>query len=218
MTPHCFCLETDYHLNAFKPDKCIAFKSAMAPLLLVFNATHMVRGHTDTSSENSTVRVIFKNGDDLRQDQLILQIIALMDTLLKKVNIDLKLTPYKTMAWGKEDGVLECVLASKTLQEVLEDHKQNLDAYFKKLAKQAVSDHNSWFFKQNPDLKKNLDDKESIQKAEDQAYYTILNNYIDSCAGYCVITYLLGIGDRHLENLMLTEQGDYRIAYNLLTT
>ena len=34
-----------------------------------------------------------------------------------------------------------------------------------------------------------------------------LESYINSCAGYCVVTFLLGIGDRHLENLMIEKNG-----------
>ena len=43
-------------------------------------------------------QVMFKAGDDLRQDQLILQLITLMDRLLRKENVDLKLTPYNVLA------------------------------------------------------------------------------------------------------------------------
>jgi len=41
--------------------------------------------------------VIYNKGDDLRQDQLVVQMISLMDRLLKREALDLRLTPYKSL-------------------------------------------------------------------------------------------------------------------------
>ena len=35
----------------------------------------------------------------------------------------------------------------------------------------------------------------------------VLETFVKSCAGYCVTMYVLGVGDRHLDNLMLTANG-----------
>ena len=38
---------------------------------------------------------------------------------------------------------------------------------------------------------------------------SVMERYVKSCAGYCVITYLLGVGDRHLDNLLLHPSGHF---------
>lgn len=53
-----------------------------------------------------------------------------MDSLLKGIQIDAELTPYRAFATGKEDGYLEFVPNSKTLQDILRDHNDSLSNYF----------------------------------------------------------------------------------------
>lgn len=79
------------------------FKSALMPSRLTFLTT--------TGQEYVA---IFKHGDDLRQDQLILQIITLMDKLLRRENLDLKLTPYRVLATSSKHGIIFYITIKKS--------------------------------------------------------------------------------------------------------
>ena len=42
------------------------------------------------------------------------------------------------------------------------------------------------------------------------AFEKAIQNFTYSCAGCCVATYVLGIGDRHSDNIMLRKNGQVR--------
>lgn len=134
-----------------------------------------------TAASGPTCRVIFKSGDDLRQDQLIMQLFNLMDALLKNVNLDLKLLTYGILATGPTDGLMEFVGGSMPVSAIMKQFNGSIAAYLK---------HN------HPDPNGPL----GISA-------TCMDTYVKSCAGSCVISYILGIGDRHLDNVMMKSTG-----------
>lgn len=156
------------NVSGIVPEESKVFKSALSPLKLAFRTT-----------SNGRANMIFKKGDDLRQDQLCVQMISLMDRLLRRENLDLKLTPYRVLATGSDTGLIEFV-PSQAVADILAEHK-TLTRYI------ALN---------NPD--------------PDGPYgcsHKSLMSFVKSCAWYCVITYILGVGDRHLDNLMLAPDG-----------
>jgi phosphatidylinositol 3-kinase len=163
-------LDPEIKIKGIIPSKANLFKSALMPSRLTFMTT-----------EDTEYVAILKFGDELRQDQLILQTITLIDKLLRRENLDLKLTPYRVLATSSKHGFVQYV-DSVSVAEVLKNYEGSIQKFFRNRA------------------------------ASEGAPYGItpevMDTYVKSCAGYCIITYLLGVGDRHLDNLLLTSSGN----------
>ncbi|XP_021346814.1 phosphatidylinositol 4,5-bisphosphate 3-kinase catalytic subunit delta isoform-like [Mizuhopecten yessoensis] len=93
------------------------------------------------------------------------------------------MNPYLCVATGSMEGMIEVVQNSATIAKI--QGKGQKSAF----NKTALF---NWLKQKNP-LEENL------QKA--------VKEFTMSCAGYSVATYVLGIGDRHNDNIMLKESG-----------
>uniref|UniRef100_A0A8C2TQ22 Phosphatidylinositol 4,5-bisphosphate 3-kinase catalytic subunit delta isoform n=1 Tax=Coturnix japonica TaxID=93934 RepID=A0A8C2TQ22_COTJA len=158
-------------------DQCTFMDSKMKPLWIVFN---------NEETGGGGVGIIFKNGDDLRQDMLTLQMIQLMDVLWKQEGLDLRMTPYGCLSTGDKTGLIEVVMHSDTIANI-QLNKSNMAATAA-FNKDALL---NWLKSKNPG--------DALEQA--------IEEFTLSCAGYCVATYVLGIGDRHSDNIMIRETG-----------
>uniref|UniRef100_A0A8U7NDD6 phosphatidylinositol-4,5-bisphosphate 3-kinase n=1 Tax=Corvus moneduloides TaxID=1196302 RepID=A0A8U7NDD6_CORMO len=164
-------------LSELHVEKCRYMDSKMKPLWIVYN-NKMFGG--------DLVGIIFKNGDDLRQDMLTLQILRLMDVLWKEAGLDLRILPYGCLATGDHSGLIEAVSSSETIADIqLNSSNVAAAAAFNKDALL------NWLKEYN--LGEDLD--------------RAIEEFTLSCAGYCVATYVLGIGDRHSDNIMVRKNG-----------
>ncbi|XP_025711469.1 phosphatidylinositol 4,5-bisphosphate 3-kinase catalytic subunit delta isoform isoform X2 [Callorhinus ursinus] len=159
-------------------EQCTFMDSKMKPLWVMYS--------NEEAGSDGSVGIIFKNGDDLRQDMLTLQMIQLMDVLWKQEGLDLRMTPYGCLSTGDRTGLIEVVLHSDTIANI-QLNKSNMAATAA-FNKDALL---NWLKSKNPG--------EALDRA--------IEEFTLSCAGYCVATYVLGIGDRHSDNIMIRENG-----------
>uniref|UniRef100_A0A5F8HDP2 phosphatidylinositol-4,5-bisphosphate 3-kinase n=1 Tax=Monodelphis domestica TaxID=13616 RepID=A0A5F8HDP2_MONDO len=164
-------------LSELYVEKCKYMDSKMKPLRIVYN--NKVFG-------GDPVGVIFKNGDDLRQDMLTLQMLRLMDLLWKEAGLDLRMLPYGCLATGDRSGLIEVVSTSETIADIqLNSSNVAATAAFNKDALL------NWL--------KEYNSGDDLDRA--------IEEFTLSCAGYCVASYVLGIGDRHSDNIMVRKTG-----------
>ena len=126
---------------------------------------------------NKSYELLYKK-DDIRKDQIAMNIIKIVDIILKKeINLDLNIITYEVLPISSKRGFIEIVKNAETLLSI------NKRKGFSIL--NFILEHNT-------------------SKPVDE----IRETFTKSCAAYCILSYILGIGDRHMENIMVKETGE----------
>ncbi|ELP85883.1 phosphatidylinositol 3-kinase, putative [Entamoeba invadens IP1] len=174
-------LDSRLRVKRTVPNTGNVFSSKKKPLMLVWE-------NLDPLGKN--ILVIQKVGDDLRQDVLTLQMLRLMNNIWKSAGLDLRMLPYQCMATGNEMGMLELVEDSETYGAIIAKE----EGTFRVFKDDVLT---KWM-------------KEQCNRPESKVTFDqAVENFVYSCAGYCVATYILGIGDRHSDNVMIRRDGRF---------
>ncbi|TWW79854.1 Phosphatidylinositol 4-kinase beta [Takifugu flavidus] len=123
--------------------------------------------------------VIVKCGDDLRQELLAFQVLRQLQWIWEQERVPLWIKPYEILVLSSDSGMIEPVVNAVSLHQVKKHSQLSLLDYF-------LQEHGA---------------------PTTEAFLTAQRNFVQSCAGYSLICYLLQVKDRHNGNILLDSEG-----------
>ncbi|XP_026172423.1 phosphatidylinositol 4-kinase beta isoform X2 [Mastacembelus armatus] len=123
--------------------------------------------------------VIVKCGDDLRQELLAFQVLQQLKSIWEQERVPLWIKPYKILVLSSDSGMIEPVVNAVSLHQVKKQSQLSLLDYF-------LQEHGA---------------------PTTEAFLSAQRNFVESCAGYSLICYLLQVKDRHNGNILVDAEG-----------
>lgn len=111
---------------------------------------------------------IVKCGDDLRQELMAYQLLSALQKIWEQERVPLWVRPYKILVTSADSGLIEPILNTVSLHQVKKHCKMSLLEYF-------LKEFGSQF---------------------SEEFLTAQRNFVKSCAGYCIVSYLIQVKDR----------------------
>ncbi len=143
----------------------------------------LANGVIDNNANTEVQGILVKSNDDLRQEVFVMQMIHFYKSVFAKASLPIWLRTYRILSTSKDTGIIEYLIDSTSIHGLKSSEdfpvEGGLRAYFEKIY--------------GPPSGK------SFQAAQ--------RNFMLSLVGYSLVSYLLGLKDRHNGNIMIDVRG-----------
>lgn len=119
--------------------------------------------------------VIVKSGDDLRQELLAFQFLRKLQEIWESEHVPVYVRPSKILVLSNDSGMIEPILNAVSLHQIKKHQNQKatlLDYFLNEFGQSHTS----------------------------EAFLTAQKNFVESCAGYSIICYLLQVNQNYICN------------------
>ncbi|KAK4438010.1 Serine/threonine-protein kinase TOR [Sesamum alatum] len=205
--------------GTYKADSPVVTIASFAPQLVVITSKQRPRKLTINGSDGEDYAFLLKGHEDLRQDERVMQLFGLVNTLLgnsrKTAEKDLSIQRYSVIPLSPNSGLIGWVPNCDTLHHLIREYRDARKITLNQEHKLMLSfapdyDHLPLIAKvevfeyalqntEGNDLSRVL----WLKSRTSEVWLDRRTNYTRSLAVMSMVGYLLGLGDRHPSNLML---------------
>eukprot|EP00048_Salpingoeca_helianthica_P003613 m.68925 g.68925 ORF g.68925 m.68925 type:complete len:2501 (+) comp12804_c0_seq1:29-7531(+) len=195
------------------------FIHSVEQLLVVINSKQRPRRFTVRGSDGKVYEYLLKAREDLRQDERVMQLFSLVNTLLAG-DRDLEfrhcaITTYYVLPLSPKLGLIQWLPTCDTMHSLVRAHRDRIDKPLNlevRLMAQFYPDYENLTLIQNVEVFQHAlestpgDDLAQVlwhQSGDAEAWLERRLCYTRSVAVMSMVGHILGLGDRHPSNLML---------------
>ncbi len=143
----------------------------------------LAEGVIDNNAITEVNGIIVKSNDDLRQEVFVMQMIHYYKSVFAKASLPIWLRTYRILSTSKDTGIIEFLIDSTSIDGLKKTDgfptEGGLRAYFEMI----------------------------YGSPEGRSFKTAQRNFMLSLVGYSLVSYLLGLKDRHNGNIMIDVRG-----------
>jgi len=206
--------------GTYRHDKPVIRIHSICPSLKVITSKQRPRKLTMTGSDGVEYAFLLKGHEDLRQDERVMQLFGLVNTLLAQHHRHssqphLHITQYDVVPLSPNSGLIGWVQKTDTLHQLIREHREQRKVALNvehRLMLQMAPDYDHLTLIQKVevfgyalDCTNGLDLNRILwlKSRHSEAWLERRTNYTRSLGVMSMVGYILGLGDRHPSNLMI---------------